>query len=356
MPEKIFEIKIAELIVGDVLASDVYNANGGILVKKDTEVTEHIANGLRKNFNNSIYVYRNIKESEEKISIDIYDILKKECEEVIDSVIKKFLKKSSKINEIRKIILQLLDDKKVLEYIIMLRAVGNPLFKHSIGVAIYSVAVGQELHFPTNRLLILGTSAILHDIGMTKIKRDIINKDDILSEEEKKTINNHPKYGFDLINEKGHYNIEVSNIILQHHEKYDGTGYPSGIANEKIHVMSKIIGLCDIFEALTNDRPYRKKYKRLESIEYLLGTGDYYFNHDIIQALIDSIVIYPFGQWIELNNGEVGVVVEEEKKKEFNIRPKVIIYFDKNNSKLNVPKYIDLSRRENNKILIERII
>ncbi|MFZ5353890.1 MAG: HD-GYP domain-containing protein [Bacillota bacterium] len=356
MPEKILEVNVAELMPGDVLASDIFSPSGGILVKKDTRITMNIIEGLRKNYNESIYVYRKLDDTKKSIHININDIIIKECEDIINVCINKFIKKSKNTDEIKKTVLETVRNTRVLELLFLLRALGDNSFKHSISVAVYSVAIGIELHFQQHRLNTLSTAAVLHDIGMVKVGREILNKDDSLTEKEKDIIKNHPKYGFDILNESGWFNAEISNVVLQHHERYDGTGYPNKISNEKIHIMSKIIGVCDVYEALTSDRPYRKKFRKSDTIEYLLGTGDFYFNHEIIQALINSIVIYPFGQWVEMSTGEVGIVVEEEEKTIFNIRPKVMVYFDSKGRKLDIPRVLDLSSRENSNILIERTI
>ncbi len=356
MLEKIIEVNIAELLENDILANDVLNSKGGILAKKNTIITLNIIEGLRKNYNGSLYVYRTVKGSLSDITVNISDIIIKECEEQIDYSIQKFIKKNKNTEDIKNTIIKVVKDSRVQELLFLLRAVGDNIFKHSISVAVYSTAIGFDLHFPSHRLNTLGIASILHDIGMIKVGRLILNKDDKLTDEEKEIIKSHPKLGFDILSETDGFTVEIPNIVLQHHERFDGTGYPNKISNEKIHIMSKIIGACDVYEALTSDRPYRKKFRKSDTVEYLLGTGDYYFNYDIIQALINTIIIYPYGQWIELNTGEVGIVVENEEKSIFNIRPRVMVYFNDKGSKIDKPKLLDLSLRENSNILIERSI
>jgi putative nucleotidyltransferase with HDIG domain len=236
-----------------------------------------------------------------------------------------------------------------------LRILGDNIFKHSICVAAYSVAVGKEMYFPRHRLELLGTAALLHDIGMCGISRLIVNKKGELTEKEIEIIQQHPRIGFEMVQNAGGFSAEIYNIILEHHERFDGTGYPKGLKNKKIHTMAKIIGICDVYNALTSDRPYRSRYKRTESIEFILGSGNYYSNYEIVKALIENIVVYKFGQWVELSTGETGVVIEDEVQG-FSFKPKIMICFDKNGKHKKEKNIMDLSLRENANISIKRII
>jgi len=355
MAEKMLEVNVAELLSGDILAADVYSTSGKILAKKSTVISDSTILGLKKNYIDSVYIFRDINSNNTSELMNIKEILIKEAIETIDTKIMKFIKKEKNIYELKDIIIELLKNDKIINLMIPLRVIGDNIFRHCLSVAFYAVAVGKEMYFPTNRLYVLGTAALLHDVGMTEISRDIVNKNGLLTEEEKTIIQRHPRYGFEIVQNAGGFSAEIYNIILEHHERYDGTGYPNGLVNDKIHTMAKIIAVCDVYEALTSDRPYRTKHTRTESIEYLLGSGNYYFNHEIVKALINTIVIYRYGQWIELSTKEIGVVINDEVQG-FNIKPKVLIYFDKEGKQLKEPKLVDLSLRESASISISRNI
>jgi len=355
MAEKMLEVNVAELISGDILAADVYSTSGKILAKKSTVISEGTILGLKKNYIDSVYIFRDINSTNTTELINIKEILIKEATEAIDTQIMKFIKKEKNIYEFKNIIIELLKNDKIVNLMIPLRVIGDNIFRHCLSVAFYAVAVGKEMYFPVNRLYILGTAALLHDVGMTEIPRGIVNKNGLLTEEEKTIIQRHPRYGFEIVQNAGGFSAEIYNIILEHHERYDGTGYPNGLVNDKIHMMAKIIAVCDVYDALNSNRPYRTKHTRPESIEYLLGSGNYYFNHEIVKALINTIVIYRYGQWIELSTKETGVVVNDEVQG-FNIKPKVLIYFDEEGKQLKEPKLVDLSLRENANISVLRNI
>ena len=355
MAERMIEVNVAELLPGDILAADIYSTSGNTLAKKNTVISDNTILGLKKNHIESVYIFRDLGYSNSEDLLNIKEILIKEAIEIMDTHVMKFIKKEKNIYELKDIIIDLLKKDKIINLMIPLRVIGDNIFRHCISVAFYSVAVGKEMYFPINRLFILGTAALLHDVGMTEIPRNIVNKKGSLTELEKMMIQRHPRFSFEIVQNAGSFSAEIYNIILEHHERYDGTGYPGGLVNDKIHTMAKIIAVCDVYEALTSDRPYRSKHTRSESVEYLLGSGNFYFNHEIVKALINTIVIYRYGQWVELSTKEIGVVIDDEVQG-FNIKPKVMVYFNEEGRQLREPKLVDLSLRESINISIQRNI
>lgn len=354
MVERIFEAKVAQLLPGDIIAADVYSSNGKILVVKNTKVTDAIILGLKKNYIYSVFIFRSVNEEEAIIDADIRKIISKEAEEIINKYVVKFVKKDRNIQDIKNIILDTLMVDKVFALIFSLRSLGENIFSHSVCVAFYAIIIGRELGLPISRLSILGTAGLLHDIGMLRIPKEILNKSESLTEEEKEIIQQHPKHGFDIMMEYK-FSAELCTIVLEHQERYDGTGYPNHLTNEKIHNLAKIIAVSDVYDALISDRPYRPKNKRSETVEYLLGTGDFYFNYEIVKALINAIIVYPYGQWVELSTKEIGIVVDEEVQ-QFNFKPKLLIYFNEKGERLDEPKILDMSYRENVNVSIDRIL
>ena len=356
MAERIIKIKVVELVRGDIIAKDVYNPNGGILVTKNTDVDEVIIQRLLKSYNDYLFVYRKVSDNFDLNRINMNQLLIDETEYIIDQTAKKFLKQNQDIEQIKKIILEILKNNYATKLLMPIRPLGESVFNHSINVAVYALCVGKEMHIPYNRLKILGTAALFHDIGMSKIPRQIIFKEEALNDNEKKLLKLHPRFSFEMLQQTDSSNLEVCTIILQHHERYDGKGYPNGIKGDKIHQLAKILNICDIFEALTTDRPYRQKFEKNESLEYLLSAGDNNYHSEIIQALINTISIYPFGKWVMLSTGEAGIIASQEEENSLNYRPIVMIYIDKEGKSLQEPSLMDLALRGNNHIMIEKIL
>lgn len=355
MAERIVKVKVGELSKGDIIAKDVYSSMGSVLVTKNTDINEGIIQKLLRNYNDYLYVYRKANE-DFTLNININKIILDEVEDIIDTTSKKFLKQNKDINQIKKVLFEILNNDNAIKLLIPLRILGESVYNHSINVAVYAISVGKEMFMPYSRLKTLGTAALFHDIGMQKVSKDIIFKVDPLNEVEKKVVQMHPRFSFEMMQQTNKFNLEVCTIVLQHHERYDGNGYPNQIKNEKIHPMAKIISICDIFDALTNDRPYRQKFEKYESIEYLLSAGENVYSPEIVQGLINSISIYPFGKWVKLSTGEFGVIASQEEENSLNYRPLVMVYIDKYGNELTESRLVDLSMRGNSEISIEKLL
>ena len=356
MAERIIKIRVTELMEGDIIAKDIYNSMGSVLVKKNSDLNDTIVQRLYKSYNDYIFVYRKVKDSFNTYEINISQIILKQIEDIIDATAKKFIKQDKDVEQIKKVLFEILKNDKIIKLLLPIRALGDNVFNHSVNVALYSLCVAREMFLPLNRQKVLGTAALLHDIGMQKISKDIIYKVEALTDSEKKIMQRHPKYSFDILQQTDGISLEVASIVLQHHERYDGKGYPLGLKNEKIHQMAKIVSLCDMFDALTNDRPYRQKFEKNESVEYLLSAGENNYSTEILYGLINSISIYPYGQWVKLSTGDIGVIANQEEENSFNYRPEIMVYIDSDGNGLETPRFIDLSLRDNDNITIEAII
>jgi putative nucleotidyltransferase with HDIG domain len=354
--ERIIKIRVTELMEGDIIAKDIYNSMGSVLVKKNSDLNDTIVQRLFKSYNDYIFVYRKVNDSFNTYEININQIIVKQIEDIIDATAKKFIKQDKDMEQIKKVLFEILNNDNIIKLLLPIRALGDNVFNHSVNVALYSLCVAREMFLPYSRQKVLGTAALLHDIGMQKISRDIIYKVEALTDSEKKIMQRHPKYSFDILQQTDSINLEVASIVLQHHERYDGKGYPLGLKNEKIHQMAKIISLCDMFDALTNDRPYRQKFEKNESVEYLLSAGENNYSSEILYGLINSISIYPYGQWVKLSTGDIGVIANQEEENSFNYRPEIMVYIDSDGKGLENPRFIDLSLRNNDNITIETII
>jgi putative nucleotidyltransferase with HDIG domain len=140
---------------------------------------------------------------------------------------------------------------------------------HSINVAIYALSLGSFLGFNEVELEELGEAALLHDLGKSKIASEIINKKGKLTIQEFEIIKKHPNYGVSLGLKLGIKNKKILEGIKYHHEKMDGSGYPSGLYRDEIPLYAKIIGICDIFDALTSQRSYKRAMTSFEALKLM---------------------------------------------------------------------------------------
>ncbi len=220
----------------------------------------------------------------------------------------------------------------------------NYLHTHSVNVCFLSLKLGKALNMSKSELTDLGTGALLHDIGMSKIPQDILNKPATLNEKEMDIIKTHPSKGCELFkNTKQEMAGSILCIISQHHEKANGDGYPQGLTKENIHKFAKIIKLVDSYIAMLHSRQWRKPFLPVEAIKQILDNEKSDYEDSLIKLLLREISIYPVGSCVVLNTQEVGKVVKVDYKAP--MRPIVEIVFDPDGFRLEKTKFINLTER-----------
>jgi HD-GYP domain len=200
------------------------------------------------------------------------------------------------------------------------------LAKNSINTAILSIIIGEHLALPRHRLLQVATGALLHDIGMLKIPETIVQKDGKLDDSEMQAMRSHTFYGYKMIVNELMYADEVGKAAAQHHERWDGQGYPGRLSGANIDLSARIISVADAFEAMVSPKAYRDSMVGYQAMKNLLSDNARRFDPDIIKAMIQSMGIYPIGSIVLLNNSVIGRVMETHR--ETPLRPKIRVLID----------------------------
>jgi putative nucleotidyltransferase with HDIG domain len=203
-------------------------------------------------------------------------------------------------------------DAKVRININYLKDANEYTHHHSLSVAVMSVAIAHRAGFSKSELIQVAKCALLHDIGKINVPKRIVNKASGLSEQEFAVVKVHSSDGYRLLSRKGIGNEEIWVSVMHHHEKYDGTGYPRGLAGEEIPYISRIISVADVYDALTSYRPYRKPMQPVEALEYVMGSVSSDFDFDIVIAFLDRIEPYPIGSIVELSNETIATVINTD--------------------------------------------
>lgn len=197
----------------------------------------------------------------------------------------------------------------------------------AVNTAILSILVGSTLKLDQLRLKTIATAALLHDIGMVKVPPDIVSKSSNLNTDEIKKMRTHPLYSYQIISKQMGYPEEVGLITLQHHERWDGKGYPRMLAGKKIAIEARIVSVADAFEAMVKEKPYRNSMIAYAAMRQLLNDNSRRFDSEVLKVFIKSIGIYPLGSFVLLNNGSIGRVIKVNES--VPLRPAVRLLVDK---------------------------
>lgn len=196
-------------------------------------------------------------------------------------------------------------------------------YEHSLNVTLYALIIGLNEGLTSKELQILVLGCLLHDLGKCNINNTILDKPGKLSDSEFKAIKQHPIYGVELADSLSCADNRIKDIILQHHEKLDGTGYPYGLSYEKINHLSRVAAVADIFDAVTSKRAYHQKRSVRDGIIILDGDSSRgKISKEEVNMLMQSLILYPQNTIVVLNNDKSGVVLEDCNSRS----PKVLCY------------------------------
>jgi len=219
------------------------------------------------------------------------------------------------------------------------------LFHHSVNVAVLAGILGISKGYNRDQLMELGIGALLFDIGMTKIPVEVINKTTPITPEERELLQTHTKEGFDILRSQHDISLLSAHCALQHHERFDGTGYPRQLKQKEIHEYAQIVAIADVYDALTSARSYRVGFTPGEASEFLFASGNQYFNIDLVKHFLKHISIYPVSTTVQLNTGQIGVVAAVDP--DANNRPIVRITTEADGTPCKSPYEIDLQKHYN---------
>lgn len=184
------------------------------------------------------------------------------------------------------LLLQTLSDQKAFSYMLKVLSYDYNIYTHSTNVCLYSIILGRRLGLSDERLQTLAEGSLLHNIGKLKIDKKIINKGGKLTLKELHIIRLHPVYGKSILEKNGERDEDLLDIVSQHHEKLNGTGYPYQLDGRKINYLAQIVTVADIFDALTTNRPYRSAISSYEAFSLMHSHMQNEINMDILEEFI----------------------------------------------------------------------
>lgn len=342
-------VNIERVKPGDELAQSILGADGAILLREGVILTDTYIRRL-KNIGVEFLYIKDAHLDDLKGQDAEFLQLKSQAVKSVSTVFSKLQYNS--INEVRNtmdtilnIVEYLLDNKDINStYLMELKTFDNYTFIHSLNTCVLALFFGVNLNYTRNMLLDLGMGALLHDIGKTKIPTEILNKKGKLTEEEFEIMKKHTIYGYDIVKGIKYINERGKLVVLEHHERFDGSGYPNKLKGENISMFARIGCISDVYDAIVSDRVYRKGFLANEAYEFILGGSGTFFDAELVKIFKNNFSIYPLGVCVKLSNGLEGFVVKHNKG--LPDKPVVRIIYDEMGNSIQ-PIEIDLSKQVN---------
>lgn len=314
---------------GMVLGQDLYDGQGRLLIAKHVIMSAEYIESLTRMGFSGIYV-----DDEFTDGIEIQEIISPEVRRETVKGIRDFFMESN-YNEsaaadearLKKMVINVVEDilsnGDVMCNMVDLKDYDDYTYFHCVNVAVLSAMMGVQYGMNRQELTTLTTAALLHDIGKKFVSIDVLNAPRKLTKEEMQLMTEHPRFGFEFLRETYNFPSRVYLGVLEHHEWYNGEGYPLGKQGKEIAVEARIIKIADVYDAMTSKRPYHDPMQPSEIVEYIMGRSGMEFDPEMVGVFLNKIAVYPIGCEVELSNGQHGVVVENFR--DFVLRPRVKI-------------------------------
>jgi putative nucleotidyltransferase with HDIG domain len=299
----------------EVLGKSILSNDGKMLLKAGVRLTEAYINKLREL--SVFYVYI---EDERLDDVVVEDTKLMELKQITMQNMSRITKnvgmcKKSDLKASLSIVEDMIDyvlelgdvDKSIYD----IQTYDNYTYVHSLDTCIMAAFLGLSCGFGEWELKELGIGAILHDVGKTRIPHSIINKKTKLSQEEFDEIKKHTIYGGEILRKNVTIPDSAIKIVEQHHERVDETGYPFGLHNKQISRFAKVVCVCDVYDAVSNDRCYRGKFSPSDAYELILAGSGTSFDPGMVRNFKNTFSIYPLGACVQLSNGEKGYVISQ---------------------------------------------
>jgi len=216
-------------------------------------------------------------------------------------------------------------------------------YSHAVDNCALAIAFGRHMGLPKNDLMTLAIGLLMMDMGNVRIPDVILNKSGRLTEAEYRIVKRHVEHSVEILKSTKGMNEDIINIALTHHERFDGSGYPNALLGAHIPVYGRMAAIIDCYDAMTSQRPFsaaRSPYSALQNIYNWRASA---FQPELVEQFLQCMGVYPTGSIVEMTNGEVGIVLEQNVTQR--MRPKIMLLLDEDKAHLREYKTIDLGKQ-----------
>ena len=216
-------------------------------------------------------------------------------------------------------------------------------YSHAIDNCALAVAFGRFMGLPKKDLRTLAIGLLMMDMGNVRVPEVLLEKEGRLTEAEYRIVKKHVGHSVEILKNTKGMTEDIINIALTHHERFDGSGYPSGLYGTQIPVYGRMAAIIDCYDAMTSQRPFsiaKSPYSALQNIYNWRGSA---FQPELVEQFLQCMGVYPTGSLVEMTNGEVAIVLEQNLTQR--MRPKVMLILDEDKKHLMEYKTVDLAQR-----------
>ncbi|MDF2803391.1 MAG: hypothetical protein K0S61_3294 [Anaerocolumna sp.] len=337
----------------ELLARDIITESGIVIISSGTIMKrEYIKKLIELGIN---YIYIN---DEFSVGINVDDNIeikiKDQCQDIVRTIIEKYsYQNNGDLEEIQsvaeQIIFDIVNEPEILFSISGVRRKNESTYSHSLNVCVLSVLLSLKMNLPKAKVREIAVGSLLHDIGYNMVPFDYLNYDYYIStKEEQKELMKHVVYGYSAVIKETWLSMAAKDIILCHHERLDGSGYPFHKKADKIRLGSKIVAVCDVFDSYVYGFMV-PKMKVHHTIDYIVSQAGVKFDFEIVNCFIESVAAYPNGTIVITNEGEKGIVIKQNSK--CPTRPVLHMLEDGNGKKYDI--WVEKDLKKELSILIE---
>jgi HD-GYP domain-containing protein (c-di-GMP phosphodiesterase class II) len=217
-------------------------------------------------------------------------------------------------------------NREAMGWLARMKVKDDYLYSHSLAASIWALAFGRHLGLDKIMLRSLGMGAMLLDIGKTQLPTDLLQKSAKPSESEWTQLLRHVQLGLDILEKDPRADACMKTMVRTHHERTDGSGYPNKLSGDSIPLVGRIAGIVDCYDAMTTDRSYAKGRSTYDAVRELKRLGKTWFQPELVELFIQAVGVFPTGTLVELNSGEVGIVIAQNRFRR--LRPEVMLILD----------------------------
>lgn len=255
--------------------------------------------------------------------------------------------KSIDVNQVKGVVEPIMEsiirNPDALMWLTQIRDKDSYTYSHSVNSSAVAIAFGRHMGLPKKDLNILAMGLLLMDIGKMKIPVDILNKSEPLTEEEFKLVRSHVGHSVNILEKSEGIDTDIINIALTHHERFDGSGYPSGLFGTQTPVYGRIAAIIDCYGAMTSRRPYGTPVSPYAALQEIYNWRNKYFQEELVEQFLQCLGVFPTGSMVEMHTGEVGIVMAQNKTRRMN--PKVMLLLDADKNAYVEYRVVDLAKQ-----------